>query len=105
MQSSEKKFMLSYNKKFSVFFSERVDILKTDTEHGINNLTKSVENISEGTNARVNDQIVQTREELDKQGQKIILVYVGMGLDLHQILYRQVLRVKDRTAATNRITI
>ena len=27
-----------------------------------------------------------------------IVVYVGMGLDLHQILYRQVLLVKDRTA-------
>jgi len=52
--------------------SERVDILKTDTEHGINNLTKSVENISEGINARVNAHIVQTRKELDKQGQEII---------------------------------
>jgi len=52
--------------------SERVDILKTDTERGINNLTKSVENISEGTNARVNAHIVQTRKELDKQGQEII---------------------------------
>ena len=30
--------------------------------------------------------------------QNYIVVYVGMGLDLHQILYRQVLRVKDRTA-------
>ena len=27
-----------------------------------------------------------------------IVVYVGMGLDFHQILYRQILRVKDRTA-------
>ena len=26
------------------------------------------------------------------------VVYVGMGLDFHQILYRQILRVKDRTA-------
>ena len=52
--------------------SERVDILKTDTERGINNLTKPVENISEGTKARVNAHIVQTRKELDKQGQEII---------------------------------
>jgi len=48
--------------------SEIVDILKTDTEHGINNSTKSVENIIEGMNARVNAHIVQTRNELDKQG-------------------------------------
>jgi len=27
-----------------------------------------------------------------------VVVYVGMGLDLHQILYRQALQVKDRTA-------
>jgi len=52
--------------------SERLDILQTDTEHGINNLTKSVENINEGMNARVNAHIVQTRKELDKQGQEII---------------------------------
>jgi len=52
--------------------SERVDILKTDTERVINNLTKSVENIIEGTNARVNAHFVQTRKELDKQGQEII---------------------------------
>jgi len=26
------------------------------------------------------------------------VVYVGMGLNLHQIFYRQILRVKDRTA-------
>jgi len=51
---------------------ERVDILKNDTEHGINNLTKSVENVSEEMNARVNAHIVQTRKELDKQGQGII---------------------------------
>jgi len=29
---------------------------------------------------------------------KICVVYVGMGLDLHQILYRQLLRVKSRIA-------
>ena len=52
--------------------SERVDIMKNDTEHGINNLTKSVENVSKGMNARVNAHIVQTRKELDKQGQEII---------------------------------
>jgi hypothetical protein len=29
---------------------------------------------------------------------KSTVVYVGMGLNLHQIFYRQILRVKDRTA-------
>jgi hypothetical protein len=47
-------------------------ILKRDTERVINNLTKYVENISEGTNARVNVHIVQTKNELDKHGQEII---------------------------------
>ena len=27
-----------------------------------------------------------------------IVVYVGMGLDFHQIVYRQILQVKDRVA-------
>jgi hypothetical protein len=52
--------------------SERVDTLRRDTEHGINNLTKSVENVSEGVSAIVNAHVVQTRKELDKQGQEII---------------------------------
>ena len=52
--------------------SERVDTLKKDTEHSIDNLTKSVENVSEGVSARVNAHVVQTSNELDKQGQEII---------------------------------
>ena len=39
---------------------------------GINNLIKSVENVSEGVSARINAHVVQTRKELDKQGQEII---------------------------------
>ena len=52
--------------------SEKVNILKKDAEHGIDNLTKSVENVSEVMNARVNAHIVQTRKELDKHGQEIL---------------------------------
>jgi len=36
--------------------------------------------------------VIQRRKLIDN------VVYVGMGLDLHQILYWQVLRVKDSTA-------
>jgi hypothetical protein len=46
-----------------------VDKLKIDTEHDIDNLTKSVGNLNEEVKSRVNVHIVQTREELDKQGQ------------------------------------
>ena len=52
--------------------SESVDIPKRDNEHGIDNLNKSVANISEGMNAEVNAHIVQTRKELHKQGQEMI---------------------------------
>jgi len=52
--------------------SEKVDILKRDTEHGIDNLTKTVENVSEVMNARVSAHIVQTRKEPDKHGQEIL---------------------------------
>ena len=52
--------------------SERVNTLKRDTEHGIGNLNKSVEILSEEMSARVNAHIVPTRKELDKQGQEII---------------------------------
>jgi hypothetical protein len=52
--------------------SHRVDILKRDSEHDIDSLTKSVENLIEGMCKRVNARIVQTRQELDKQGQEII---------------------------------
>jgi hypothetical protein len=52
--------------------SGRVDVLKRDTEHGIDNLTKSLGDLSEEMSTRVNAHIVQTRKELDKQGQKII---------------------------------
>lgn len=51
---------------------DRVDILKGDSEHAIDSLTKPVENLNEGMNKRVNARIVQTRKELDKQGQEII---------------------------------
>ena len=49
--------------------SDRVDILKRDTEHGIDNLTKSV---GEEMSTSVNPHILQTRKELDKQGQEIV---------------------------------
>ena len=51
---------------------DRVDILKIDTEHDIDNLTKSVEYLCEGMSKRVNVYIVQTRKERGKQGQEII---------------------------------
>jgi hypothetical protein len=47
-------------------------MLKIDAEHDIDNLTKSVECLCEGMSKRVNAYIVQTREELGKQGQEII---------------------------------
>jgi len=52
--------------------SGKIDILKRDTEHGIGNLTKSIGDLSEEMSMRVNAHIVQTRKELDKQGQEII---------------------------------
>ena len=52
--------------------SRKVDILKRDTKRSIDNLTKSVGDLSEEMSARVNAHIVQTRKELDKQGQEII---------------------------------
>jgi hypothetical protein len=52
--------------------SGKVDKLKRDTEHDIDNLTKSVGNLSEEVNSRVNAHSGQTRKELDKQGQEII---------------------------------
>jgi len=52
--------------------SGKVDILKGDTEHGIDNLTKSIGDLSEEMRTRVNAHIVQTRKELNKQGQEII---------------------------------
>jgi hypothetical protein len=48
--------------------SGKVDILKRDNEHGIDNLTKSIGDLSEEMSTRVNAHIVQTRKELDKQG-------------------------------------
>jgi hypothetical protein len=48
--------------------SDREDILKRDTEHDIDSLTRSVENVSEEISKRVNVHIVQTRKEFDKQG-------------------------------------
>jgi hypothetical protein len=50
--------------------SERVNVLKSNTAHGITNLNNSVENLSEVMGSRVNAHIVQTRKELDKQGQE-----------------------------------
>jgi hypothetical protein len=50
---------------------DRVDTLTRNTEHDIDNLTKSVENFSEEISKRVNAHIVQTRKEIDKQGQEI----------------------------------
>jgi hypothetical protein len=51
--------------------NDKVDILKGDTGHDIDGLTKSVENLSEGMSKRVNVHVMQTRKELDKQGQEI----------------------------------
>jgi hypothetical protein len=50
--------------------SERVNILKSNTEHAIDNLKKSVENLSDVMSSRVKAHIVQTRRELDKQSRK-----------------------------------
>jgi len=52
--------------------SETVDALKGDTEHSINYLSKSVENVSEVVSARVNAHEMQMRKELEKKGQEII---------------------------------
>lgn len=52
--------------------SDKADILKGDTEHGTDNVTKSVGDLSEKISTRVKGHIVQTRKELDKQGQEII---------------------------------
>jgi hypothetical protein len=49
----------------------KVDTLKRDAEHDIGNLTKSIGDLSEEMSTRVNAHIVQTRKELDKQGQEI----------------------------------
>jgi hypothetical protein len=49
--------------------SDRADILKIDTDHDIDNLTKYVEYLCEGMSKRVNAYI--TRKELGKQGQEI----------------------------------
>ena len=51
--------------------SRKVDILKRDTEHGTDNLTKSIGDLSDKMSTRVNAHVVQTRKELDKQGQEI----------------------------------
>jgi hypothetical protein len=52
--------------------SGKVDKLKRDTDHSIDNFTKSVGNLGEELSSGVNAHIVQTRKELDKQGQEII---------------------------------
>jgi len=61
--------MLNCSMKFRMFL---IDILKINSEHDIDNLTKSVEYLCEGMSKRVNANIVQTRKELGKQGQEII---------------------------------
>jgi hypothetical protein len=47
--------------------SDRADILRRDTEHEIDSLNESVENLSEGMSEKVNAHIAQTRKELQKQ--------------------------------------
>ena len=42
--------------------SDRLDVLKGDSEHYNDNLTKSVECLSEGKSKRANADIVQTRK-------------------------------------------
>ena len=38
------------------------------------------------------------KQRVSKDVNETSVVYVGMGLDFHQILYRQILRVKGRVA-------
>jgi len=64
--------------------SDRVDILKRDTEHDIDSLTKSVEILSEGTSKRMNAHIVQTWKVLDKQGQEIITSSKTMSVSISE---------------------
>jgi alpha-L-fucosidase len=52
--------------------SDRADTLKRGTEHDINNSSVSVEYACEGMSEIVNAHIVQTRKELDTQGQGVI---------------------------------
>src|SRR5215469_3318046 len=52
--------------------SDKVNILKRETEHVIDNLTKSITDLSEEMSTRVNAHIVQTRKEFDKQGHEVI---------------------------------
>jgi hypothetical protein len=52
--------------------SERVDILSRDTEHEIDSLNKSVENLGEGLSKKMHAHITQTRKEFDQQGQEIV---------------------------------
>ena len=51
--------------------SDSIDTLKRDTEQDINNVSTSVENLGDRMSERVNAHIVQTRKELDKQGQEV----------------------------------
>ena len=74
-ETANKKLREEFNVKLQheiQSVSERVDILKRDSEHGIDNLNKSVENLKEGMSSRANAHALQTRKKLDKPGQEII---------------------------------
>jgi DNA anti-recombination protein RmuC len=76
-EAANKKLREEFNDKLQHEIqdvSDRVDMLKRDTEHGTDNLTKAVENVSEGMSTRVNAHIVQTRKETDRQGQETVAV-------------------------------
>jgi Skp family chaperone for outer membrane proteins len=70
-EAAKTKFREEFNGKLQQEFqgvSGKVDKLERDTEHDIDNLTKSVGNLSVEVNSSVNAHIEQTRKELYKQG-------------------------------------
>jgi DNA anti-recombination protein RmuC len=74
-EAANAKFREEFNGKLQQEIqgvSGKVDKLKRDTEHSIDNFTKSVGNLGEDLSWRVNAHIVQTKKELDKQGHEII---------------------------------
>jgi hypothetical protein len=74
-EAANTKLRGEFNVKFRLEIqgvSGKVDILKRDAEQGIENVTKSVGDLSEEMSTRVNAHIVQRRKELDEQGQEII---------------------------------
>jgi hypothetical protein len=64
--------------------SNRVDTLSRDTEHEIDSLNKSVENLGERLSNKMNAHITQTRKEFDKQGQEIVTSSKTMSANISE---------------------